>query len=561
MRSLPNPLRTVKNLQRMQQVLSVFIKHGFGSLVQQLQLAPTLGLAERIAQLRRPKESAPPSTLTIAERLRIAFEELGPSFVKLGQVLSTRPDLFPADVITEFRKLQEQTSPLPFSAIRTVVEAELGGPISTVYALFEEQPVASASIAQVHFATLQTGQEVVVKVQRPGIERTILSDISLFFYLAEMLERYVPESQNYAPSTLVEEFSRTIQAELDFIQEASNTERFSRLFRGNTSVVAPRIYWEFTTTRVLTEQRLYGFPIDRIDLIDQMGLDRKRLAIDATNIFMSEVLDHGFFHADPHPGNIWILENGAVGVLDFGLVGRVDRELREAIVTIVFAIISKDYERMVRSLISLGIISEQVNQRNLQRDLMNVIEPNYGQPIKYVRVGPIMQDVFQMISKYNAKLPGELLTLVRTLVIVEGIGRTLDPDLDLLSIGTPFLTRLVKDRVNPARLATDAFRFSEDTADLLRALPDHTRMILRKTLRDELALNTKLHGLEPLTYEVDRLGNRLALALIISSLIVGSTMLLGTNTSATWSLGLLGLAVAGVLGLWLAYMIIRQGKY
>ncbi|MGA1876389.1 MAG: ABC1 kinase family protein, partial [bacterium] len=324
--ALPRINQTYKNIRRFQTILNVLVKNGFGHLIERLNLQHLITAGRQIFGLKKYPE-AETDRLTMPVRARMVLEELGPTFIKLGQLLSMRPDLIPQEFAHEFRKLQEKVPPVPFDGIRQVIESELEASLEELFPYFEETAYAAASIAQVHKALLPDNRQVILKVQRPNINQIIETDISILFQLAHLIERYIPESKVYSPLAIVEEFSRSIKRELDFTIEASNTQRFYDNFADDPQVIIPRVYWEMTTKRVLVLQRLSGVHINQIEAMRERGWDTAKIALLGSQVFLKQILEHGFFHGDPHPGNILVMEEDVLGLIDFGIVGRLEREV------------------------------------------------------------------------------------------------------------------------------------------------------------------------------------------------------------------------------------------
>jgi len=555
--------RTYRNLQRMRQIINVLIKHGFGHLIEQLNLTSLVSLGKRVLLFKKPGLEDAPS-LTVPERLRLVLEELGPTFVKLGQLIASRPDLAPVEIAEEFKHLQDEVAPVPYEEIRQLIEEELGGAVGQVFAEFDPEPVAAASIAQVYRAKLVTGEDVILKVQRPGIETVIDNDLGILFYLAQLLEKYVPELRLYRPVDVVEEFARSIRRELDFVLEASNAERMRENFRGDKTVYIPKVYWEYTSRRLLTLERIEGIPIDEVERITAAGLDRKEIAVKGCRAFLRQVFEFGFFHADPHAGNILVRADGTLGFLDFGIMGRLDERHMTHIANVFFALINRDYERLVDEYLAFGVVDPEVDIDRFRNDMIDFIEPYYGQPLKRIPVSSVFTQGTRLMVKYRLKTQPDLLLLGKMLVFVEGIGRQLDEDFNLLEISRPYAAALLKKRFDPRRIFRGVSRNVAEFADLLKVMPRQVQLLLAKAVRGELEIGHAELGTKDLERVLRQSYNRLAFALVISALIIGSSMILQSDRGPYLfgypALGVVGYCLAAVVGFWLLISMYMSRK-
>lgn len=557
---LPRPTKGFRNFQRLTQIINVFAKHGFGYLAVQLRMRNILSLGR---WFRRRKEGL--RAVTVPERIRMALEELGPTFIKFGQVLSSRPDLIPLPFVEEFKRLQDRVPPFSFDQVRETVERELGAPIEGNFAHLGEIPEAAASIAQVHRAVLRDGQPVIVKIQRPQIEKTIEEDILLLHALAQLLERYMPEMRVYNPTGIVSEFSRAIRRELDFDLESSNLERFRENFKGSSRVVIPQVFRNQSTSRLLTLQLLEGIPIDEVQRLEENGYSPREIARLLVDAYLLQVFEHGLFHADPHPGNILVLEGGRLALLDFGIVGRIRPEMMEINAAVFLALVRRDYDQLVEEILEVGLVTDESQIRGFREDLIDFIEPQYGRDLAKIEVGRVVSEAIQIANKYRIRLPLDLVLLGKTLATVEGISRVLDPQLNLLEIAKPYAHRLVRRQRSPQHLASKILSSTQEYGELVQELPSQIRLALKKLLHGKLRVEFSHVGLENLPREMDRSSNRISFSLIISALIVGSSLILnkgkGPLIFGFSALGIIGFFLAGLLGLWLAIAILRSGRF
>jgi ubiquinone biosynthesis protein len=556
---LSRPLKGYKNLQRLSQIINVFAKHGFGYLAVQLRLKGILPGRRRLeAEEKRIQD------LSVPRRIRLALEELGPTFIKLGQTLSARPDLIPPEFVEELRQLQDRVPPFPFEQVREILESELKRPLQDGFSFFSPVPDAAASIAQVHRAILKDGTPAIVKVQRPQIERIVEEDILLLQTLAQLLERYVPEVRIYNPSGLVLEFSRSIRRELDFSLESWYMDKFRQNFQGSPFLVIPRVFWEYCTSRVLTLERLEGIPIDEVNRIAQAGLDSLQIARNLADAYLQQIFEHGLFHADPHPGNLLVLPDGKLALLDFGMVGRIRPEMMEVNASLFLALVRRDYGRLMEEILKLGLVTDESDLRGFQEDLINFVEPYYGRDLRHIQIGKVVSEAIQLARKYRIHLPLDLVLLGKTLATVEGVARQLDPRLNLLEIARPYAQRLMKKQRSPRQLASKALSLTQEYRELAEEFPSQVRLALRKLLHGKLKVEFSHLGLEHLPREMDRSSNRIAFSLIISAIIVASSLIIasgrGPHIFGFSALGVIGFSLAGFLGLWLAIAILRSGR-
>lgn len=557
--------RTYKNVNRVRQIVNVLLKYGFGQLVDQLHLNRFVPFRKR---LRTFGQWPPLKSPTVPERLRMAFAELGPSFIKLAQILSTRPDLITKPFADEFKKLQDRVPPFPTEDARKIIEEETGRPLDEVFSRLDAEPVAAASIAQVYHGTLRDGSEVVVKVQRPGIRDQIETDINILTAVALLMERYISESVFYNPSGIVEEFARTVRKELAFTEEARNCVRFKKNFEHVHDVVIPKIYSEFTTDTLLIMERIDGVRIDDIAEITRLGLDRARLAKIGVDAYFKQVLDDGFFHADPHAGNIFALKDGRIGFMDFGIVGRVTPELRETMANTFLALIHKDFDRLIEQYIELGLVPEHVDlevfRREFRLDLADFLEPLYGRTLKELNFAEYMDTVTHLAIKHKMKIPSDLILVNKAMLILENLGWELDPDFDFIAAAEPYATKLVKERIRPARIYEKARKNILELSDFVTLFPKQMKQIIRKVLKDDIHVKMTHIGLDKFIRDMDRSSNRISFSLIISAILLSSAIMHATGVGPKFHgmsiLGFLSFGIAFFLGIWLLISIIRSGR-
>ncbi len=546
--------------KRYRQITRVLARHGLG------YLAGVLGL-ERFVPLHRGLLGVPSreEPYTRPEHLRMALEELGTTFIKLGQILSTRPDLLPPEYIAELEKLQDAAPPVPWVQVKQVLEAELGRPVEEVFAHIQPVPLAAASIGQAHAATLRDGTEVVVKVRRPGVVEQVDTDLDILLNLAAAAQRRWKLAEDYDLLGLAQEFAATLRAELDYLREARNAERFAANFLDDPYVHIPRVFRETTTVQVLTLERVHGIKINDLAALQAAGIDRRALAVRTARMLLKMVFEDGFFHADPHPGNLLVEPDGRVALVDFGMVGTVDQRTQEQLVMILLSVTRQDADRLVDTFLELGVLKERLNRGLLRRDLDYIVMRYYGRELGEIDVGQLIQDSLAIVRRHHLQLPSSLSLLLKTVLMSEGLGVQLDPSFNMTSVLVPYARRLVLREYSPLYWAPRIASAGLDALRLGVDLPVQLRRIITELERGDLEIGVRPERFMPLIKELEGLINRLILSIITAALIIG----LATVASAyrppaaeAW----VGLAftaafvLAGVLGVYLAWTIIRSRK-
>ncbi|HXZ53587.1 MAG TPA: ubiquinone biosynthesis regulatory protein kinase UbiB [Burkholderiales bacterium] len=441
------------------------------------EFVPRLGENRLLAALTRAPRVAR------AERLRRALETLGPIFVKFGQVLSTRRDLLPADIADELAKLQDQVPPFASSLASAEIERALGKPIDEVFSGFEREPVASASIAQVHLGVLQDGREVAVKVLRPGVERAVARDVALLETAARMVERLSPEGRRLKPREVVAEFSRHLEDELDLMREAANASQLRRNFAGSPLLQVPEIYWEWCSQRVMVMERMHGTPVSQTETLRSRGIDIPKLARAGVEIFFTQVFRDGFFHADMHPGNIFVADDGRYVALDFGIMGALTETDKNYLAQNFLAFFNRDYRRVAQAHLDAGWVPEDTRVDQFEAAIRAVCEPIFARPLKEIYFGKLLLRLFQTSRRFNVEIQPQLVMLQKTLLNIEGLGRELDPELDLWKTAKPFLERWMSEQVGWRGLLKSVRQEAPYWAATLPQLP---RIVHRALVADRL---------------------------------------------------------------------------
>ncbi len=553
--------RTYRHLNRYRQILAILFKYGFEDLLERLRIDQYI---EAGLQAISKKRTDRVEKLTRPQRLRMAFEELGPTYIKLGQVLSTRPDLVPVDFVRELAKLQDAVPPIPFDEVKTVVEAEFGTSPEELFEQLEEQSLASASIGQVHKARLKDGEEVAVKFQRPGIQKVIEVDLEIMLHLATLAERHIKELEIHRPVKIVEEFARTLEKEIDYRIEATNMERMARQFLDVPHVYIPVVYREFTTSRVLTTELVEGIKISRKEQLESAGLDKKVITDRVIGLMLKQAFEHGFFHADPHPGNIFVLPENVICLVDFGMMGLVDRATREEFVDLIDSVVHHHEVKTSQVLLNLTDWDEQPDIRALEREVADFLGRHLYKPLKDMEIGKLLQDLIELTIRFRMRIPPEIFLMIKALSAVESIGRTLDPEFDLIAHATPFIRRVKLERFAPQRLSADVFDMMSGLLQFLQQFPKDLMNLTDSIRQQRFRLQIEHKGLESMLATQDQTSNRMSFAIIIAALIIGSALIVISEIPplvfGISLIGIIGYLVAAIMGMWLLVAIIKKGR-
>ncbi|MBN1488335.1 MAG: AarF/ABC1/UbiB kinase family protein [Phycisphaerae bacterium] len=555
--------RTYRHVNRYRQILTVLVKYGFDEIVDSLKIGQYVEIGLQLIS-RGHREHV--ESLTRAQRVRMVLEELGPTFIKLGQVLSTRPDLIPVEFVTELEKLQHTVPPFPFAEAKEIVEAELQRPLDRVFEQFDEKPLAAASIGQVHRATLRDGDDVVVKVQRPGIRAVIDVDLEILFHLATLIERHIEGAELHKPTRIVDEFSRVIDQELDYTIEAKHLEHFAAQFINDPTIYVPKVYRDATTHRVLTMEYIEGVRPSDLGQMAQRGLDRKRVAARGAELILKQIFAHGFFHADPHPGNMFILPSDVICYLDFGMMGRLDRRSREDFADLVHGVGAHDPARATTALLRLTEHNDDVepDRRRLERDITEIIDLYSATHLGEVDLSKLLQRLMELVQRHRLRIPADLVMMLKAMTTVEGVGRMLDPDFDMVAAARPHVMKVKLDRMRPQRLLSDMQESGAEMLQLAREIPGGVRDLLQQAKRGHLRIGFEHRGLERMIETHEKITNRIAFAIVVAALIVGSSLIVLSNLPPTWYeipvIGLGGFLAAGLMGFWLLVSIMRHGR-
>ena len=553
-------LIAARDLGRLHDIASILIRYGFGDAVRRLGLSSALEQAGKILHWKDAEQFA---RMEPPQRVCQALQDLGPTFVKLGQVLSTRVDLFSPEWISEFEKLQDQVPPVPFEELRTQLDEDLGAPVETVFPYLETQALAAASIAQAHRAQLTDGTDVILKIRRPGIRPIIEADLRLLAHFAEIMEQEIEETRRFHPRKLVRQFSRSLRRELDLAAECRNAERISRSFKDDPDIKVPKVYWPWISERLNVQEYIDGIPGSDLKAMDEAGLDRKLLAKRGANAVLKMVLEDGFFHADPHPGNVFYLPEARIVFIDFGMVGRLSEERRYQVLDLIYGMVERKVQVVVDVLFN-WTSNSRINTETLANEVDAFINQYHGVPLKQLSLTGMLSDLMALLREHQLNLPPDLALLVKALITLEGMGRQLDPDFDLTSEAHPFLRRTWLARYAPDALAKRGWQSLTSTINLFTGLPNDLRRLLAEARRGALQVNVDVAKLDKFSERLDRAGSRITVGNVTAALIIGSSIVMTVEGGPTLMglplFGLLGFIGAVLGGIWLLVSIWRSGR-
>ncbi len=557
--------KTYRSAKRLQEIINVFIKHGFGQIIDQIHLGRFITLKKRLRSFGTWTYYKVP---TVAERLRIAFEELGPTFIKLGQLLSSRPDLVTMSYAKEFKKLQDRVPTFPIEQVYQTIEEELGMPVAKIFQDFNPEPIGSASIAQVHNAILMNGTKVIVKVRRPGIEEQIMLDLNILQGLAKLIEKYVPESKLFDPVGIVDEFAKSITKELDFRREARNALIFRENFKDYKKVYIPYVFKEFTTKKILVMEKVEGVRIDDINSIKEKGLDIEGILNIVIDMYFKQIFDHGFFHGDPHPGNILVTDDACVALVDFGITGKIDEEFKESYANIAIAIINQNIDKLITEYLKLGIIPDDIDREKLEKELKDDIEdilyPIYAYRIEDIQISELIESIMKVALKHRLRFLPELLLIDKVLIMLEGLTKELCPDKSIIELIKPYAREIISKRIHPDFYLNKTFKIIRELRDAVENIPFQIKKLLKKAVKDEITVRMYHVNLPEFIKDIDRASNKISFSLIVSAMILSSSIMHASQVKPLiYGVSLFGLiigVVAFFLGLWLLISIIRSGK-
>jgi len=554
----------IRELSRFRHIAEILARNGLGMLLDQTEFGRFLPSSWR---RRAEKADRELQRMSIPERVRHTLEDLGPTYIKLGQLLSGRGDLLPAEYIEELTKLLDQAPPFPYEQVVAQITRELGQPPGAIFTVFEQTPIAAASIGQVHRAVLPSGDRVVVKVQRPNIEQTVRSDLDLLVHQAQFLEKRSESLQTYNLAENIEELRYSLLNELDYMTEAQNIDRFYHSYADDPTLHIPKVYWEYTTKRIIVMEEIVGIKLTELDKIRQEGYDLKAIAEVGTDFYLKQIFEDGFFHADPHPANIMV-SGDRLAILDFGMVAFLAPKLREDLGDMLVGVISQNTEQVITVMVRMGIITRATNLRELERDINRLLVRYLGLPLQQMDVAQILAEILSISFMHHVRLPSDFAMLIRTIIILNGLGKQLNPNYQLVRALEPFVRQLVQDKLSIKRIGLNAMRTFESLTMLAQRFPNRLDDLWDQLDEGDLTVGVSVRDLKLIIQRVDRIANRVAFALIVASLIIGSALILmgGTEIQALFQIPGLNMAIpvaqvsfilAGLTGAWLLWSIIR----
>ncbi|MGD8447582.1 MAG: AarF/ABC1/UbiB kinase family protein [Desulfobacterales bacterium] len=561
----------MKELWRLGKIIRIFVKHGFGDIAERL-----FKKAEKEPVDQRQKEWTVKNGFPSPQRIRLVLEELGPSFIKLGQLMSTRADIFPPEYIEEFTKLQDQVPPVPFSDIKRVIEQELRRPLEEIFEEFTPKSMAAASVAQVHLAKLFSGEEIAVKVIRPNIDKEIRKDIRLMYSMAKRAEKISEIARVIGAVNLVKEFERVIFKELDMFIEAGNIEKFANNFKPDDEIYIPEVYWDYTTKSVLTMEHIPGIKMDQVDDIRAQGIDPKDIAMIGLRSFSRQLMDFGLFHADPHSGNTIVMFDGRVSLVDFGITGYLDDETMHQIAYLLLGYAEHDYEMVMDALLDAGLIDEEtMDLKSFRTDLKDMSESFYGRSLQTISVRDVYDQIIHLIYKYRIRLPRNLLLLFKTFIQTEALGKILGSDASILEVTKPYAQKLIERSYQRKNVLKAMRKDAISMGGRMKLIPKFVYDILHQTAKGKQRIELRHNGFEDMSRQFVKGINRLIIGLVISASLIAGAMVLnasqklfvftveffgGQKISLTALLGVTGYVIASFLGIWLIIMIFRSRK-
>ena len=555
--------RTYRHINRYREIIAILVKYGFGEVLAKLELQKHLDFGKGFILGEGAAEIA---AVSHWQRVRMALEELGPTFVKFGQMMSTRPDMIPHELITELEKLQEEVPPFSTEDAKRIIAEELNSSVDRIFMDFSGSSIAAASIAQVHKAVLPGGEEVAVKIQRPDIDKIIEVDLEIMLHLATLAEKYLKEAEAIDIVKLVEEFARVIRKELNFRIEAAYIERFANNFQDDTTIHVPHVYRDFSSSKVLTMEFIGGYKVTDITKTEvrEHGIDPKVVASRGLDLILKQIFEHGFFHADPHPGNIRVLDGNVICFLDYGMMGRLSARHREDLADIFIGIISRDEHKITKTILKLTGRSHVRDVEELESDIAELIEVYAYGSLKELEIGGVITHMGDVIIEHHLEGPRDFYLLAKALVTIEGVGRELDPEFNAVKHAEPFAEKLIMERMSPRKLIEDFYLSALETRLLLRDLPSEARDIIALVKQGEAKIKFEHKGLDPMLKTLNLITNRMVFAIVLASLVIGSALIVLSGVPPKWHeipvIGIIGFLGAGIMAFWLLFSILRHGR-
>lgn len=551
----------VRHHRRYQEIINTFIKNGFSHMLFRL------GLTDRLSRKKDTIRDADENLTDIGIKLRTALQSLGPTFIKLGQIASSRRDVIPEAIAVELEKLQDDVQSFEYEVVERIIEQELGALPEKLFTSFNKEPLATASIGQVHVAELPTGEEVAIKIQRPDIESIILTDLEILHNLARVLDRRLEWARTYRIKDIIEEFSFSLKNELDYLLEGRNGERIAEQFRENPHIKIPNIYWDFTSEKVLTMEMIRGIKVNQYEDLEEKGYDKKRIASRITDAMLHQILEVGFFHGDPHPGNIYILPNNKVAFLDFGMVGRLSNDLKYHFSSLIISLESGDTDGMINTFNEWGLLDHVPNMGALRRDIDALQMQYYDVPLDHISLGLVMFDVFSIAYKHQIEIPTDIAVLGKAILTLETILENLDPELSIMEAVEPYGKKLMLKRYHPLNIARKSWRRLLENISIISELPRDIKDISTAMKRGKLQFDINIFEIQYILGKLDRIANRisfsvilLAFTILMTGLIIGASIV--GETTLLWRIPVIeiGFVIATLMFLFMVFAIFRSGR-
>ncbi|NOX35206.1 MAG: AarF/ABC1/UbiB kinase family protein [Deltaproteobacteria bacterium] len=551
-----------RHLIRYQQIIGIILKYGFENIIDAMNIDRYIESGLLLIPFVKKHEKV--EKLSKNQRIRMALEELGPTFIKMGQVLSSRPDLIPVDLLNELAKLQDHVPSFEFEHVKNIIASEFGRPYDKVFVSMEKTPFASASIGQVHRAKINNNDRIAVKIQRPGIRKTIETDLEIMLHLASIMENNVEEVALFRPVRIVEEFAKTLEKELDYTIEASNMQKMAGLFKHDKTIRIPKVHIEESSERVLAMEYIHGIKADDIHAIQSAGLDPKLITRRGADFIMKQVFEHGFFHADPHPGNIFVMGKNCICPVDYGMTGFIDQTTREVFVDIIHSIATKNFKLTAILLCELAEYDIQPDLSQLEKDVSRFVSMHLSKSLKDIKATRMVNLFLELCAFHKLRIPPDFFLMIKAFIAIEGIARKLDPDFDMISHAIPYVTAAKYKRFKPSRIAREFMGIARESYKLLQIFPTDILEIMRLAKSGNLSFNIKVEGLDKMLNTQDQTSNRIAFSIIIAALILGSAVVINSEVPpilfGVSVIGIAGFVAAAVMGIWLLIAIIRKGR-
>ncbi|MDP1773911.1 MAG: AarF/UbiB family protein [Methylobacter sp.] len=553
-------LNAARDLGRVHDIASVLIRYGFGSFVRGLGVGKALERAGRVLHWQHVEDYV---QLDTPQRVRHVLEELGPTFIKLGQILATRVDLFSPQYIAEFEKLQDQVPPIPFEELLPQLEEDLGGSIDEFFSTVERQPLAAASIAQVHKAILKDGTPVILKIRRPGLRKIIEADLRLLHRLVDIAESESPEFRRFHPKEVLRQFNQSLRRELDLAAECRNAERVAVNLADDLNIKIPSVYWQWTCERLNVQEYIQGIQGRDLAAVDQAGLDRKLLADRGTQAVIKMIMEDGFFHADPHAGNVFYLEDNKLAFIDFGMVGRLTEERREQVISLLYGM-TNHLPTKVAEILEDWSDNIYTDEQVLTIELEAFVDQYSSLALKDLSLTSMMSDLMAILRDHKLILPADLAMLIKTYITLDGLGRHLNPEFNTLVFSAPYIQKIMMERYRPEAIAKRGWRNLVSVADLLSSLPKDLRKLLRASRKGAFQVDITVRRLDQYVNNIDNAISRLTMGIVTAALIIGSSIIMtvkgGPELFGLPAFGFLGYSFATVGGIWLLLSIWQSGK-